>query len=51
MAGAGGVIALVAASLLRLSDTQLDVWARRGVSGGFAVGVVFYAAALVEQVR
>lgn len=50
MAGAGGVIMLVLGSVLGVSAAELDAWARRGVSMGFAAGVLFYAAALAGQV-
>ncbi len=50
VAGAGGVVMLVIGTMLRLSAAELDAWARRGVSIGFAVGTFFYAAALVGQV-
>jgi hypothetical protein len=49
-AGAGGVIGLAAASMLGFSDAQLDAWARRGVSLGFAAGALFYVSALFGQV-
>jgi hypothetical protein len=49
-AGAGGVVMLVLGSMLGVSTAELDAWARRGVSSGFAVGALFYATALVGQV-
>jgi hypothetical protein len=49
-AGAGGVVMLVLGSMVGLSDAELDMWARRGVSLGFAVGALFYATALAGQV-
>jgi hypothetical protein len=50
MAGAGGVVMLVFGSMLGLSASELDAWARRGVSMGFVAGTLFYAAALVGQI-
>jgi hypothetical protein len=50
MAGAGGVVMLVLGSILGMSVAELDAWARRGVSVGFAAGALFYAAALVGQI-
>jgi hypothetical protein len=49
-AGAGGVVMLVLGSMLGRSAEDLDAWARRGVSAGFAIGALFYIAALVGQV-
>lgn len=49
-AGAGGVLLLVFASMLGLSERERDAWTRRGVSLGFATGALFYVFALVEQV-
>jgi len=49
MAGAGGVISLVAGSMLGASDAKMDLWARRGVVFGFAGGAIFYLAALIGQ--
>jgi hypothetical protein len=48
-AGAGGVVVLVLGSMLGLSGAELDAWARRGVSAGFALGTLFYATALAGQ--
>lgn len=48
-AGAGGVIAVVAGSILGVSETRQNRWARRGVSVGFAVGAAIYAIALIGQ--
>ena len=50
MAGAGGVVMLVLGSMLGMSGAELDAWARRGVSMGFAAGALFYAAALAGQI-
>jgi hypothetical protein len=50
IAGAGGVVGFVAGSMLGASDVEPDLWTRRGVSFGFTVGTIFYAAALVVQV-
>lgn len=50
MAGAGGVVSLVAGSLLGASDAEMDLWARRGVVSGFAGGAIFYLVALIGQV-
>ncbi|HEX3610022.1 MAG TPA: hypothetical protein VHU14_10210 [Solirubrobacterales bacterium] len=50
MAGAGGVVMLVLGSMLGASAAELDAWARRGVSMGFAAGTLFYVAALAGQV-
>jgi hypothetical protein len=41
---------LVLGSMLGRSADELDAWARRGVSAGFAIGALFYIAALVGQV-
>jgi hypothetical protein len=49
-AGAGGVLALAAGSMLGLPEGQQDALARRGVNLGFAGGVLFYVVALVGQV-
>jgi len=49
MAGAGGVVALVAGTMLGSAEAELDLWVRRGVIFGFAAGAVFYAAALIGQ--
>ncbi len=48
-AGAGGVLAVVAGSMLGISDGQQNRWARMGVSLGFVAGAVVYAIALVGQ--
>jgi hypothetical protein len=49
-AGAGGVIGLVAGSLIGLTENELDTWTRRGVSLGFAAGVLIYLVALMGEV-
>lgn len=49
MAGAGGVLLLVLATCVGLSDSRRDAWGRRGVVGGFAVGLSLYTIALVGQ--
>ncbi|MFP5388334.1 MAG: hypothetical protein ACLGG5_03425 [Thermoleophilia bacterium] len=49
-AGAGGVVMLVLGSILGRGEDELDAWARRGVSAGFAVGALFYGVALAWQV-
>ena len=41
---------LVLGSMLGRSADELDAWARRGVSAGFAIGALFYIAAVVGQV-
>ncbi|HEX5375945.1 MAG TPA: hypothetical protein VFW48_07280 [Solirubrobacterales bacterium] len=48
-AGAGGVLAVVAGSMLGVSDAQQNRWARAGVSFGFAAGAIIYAGALIGQ--
>lgn len=50
MAGAGGVVMVVLGSMLGMSATELETWARRGVSMGFVTGALFYAAALIGQI-
>ena len=48
-AGAGGVLAVVLGSMLDISDTRQNRWARVGVSLGFASGALLYGAALLGQ--
>lgn len=39
-AGAGGVLAVVVGSMLGISDSRQNRWARLGVSFGFALGAL-----------
>lgn len=48
-AGAGGVIAVVVGSMLGISDSRQNRWARLGVSFGFALGALLYGTALIGQ--
>jgi hypothetical protein len=48
-AGTGGVLLLVLASLIGLPDTQRDAWGRKGMVGGFLVGLFLYVVALAVQ--
>lgn len=48
-AGAGGVLMLVVASMVGLSDVRRDAWGRRGMVAGFLVGLVVYLLALTVQ--
>jgi hypothetical protein len=49
-AGAGGVLMLVVASMIGLSDARRDVWGRRGIVAGFLVGAMVYLIALAAQI-
>lgn len=49
IAGAGGVLLLVVASLAGFPDERRDAWGRRGVVGGFIAGLLLYFIALVVQ--
>lgn len=49
IAGAGGVLMLVLASLGGFPDARRDAWGRWGIVGGFAVGSLFYVLALAVQ--
>jgi hypothetical protein len=49
LAGAGGVLAVVVGSVLGISDSRQNRWARVGVSLGFALGALLYGAALIGQ--
>jgi hypothetical protein len=49
LAGAGGVLAVVAESMLGVSDSRQSRWARLGVSLGFALGALLYGTALIGQ--
>jgi hypothetical protein len=50
VAGAGGVLLLVLASMLGLPDARRDAWGRRGMTAGFAIGSAIYLLALLVQV-
>jgi hypothetical protein len=49
IAGAGGVLMLVLASLGGVSDARRDAWGRWGIVGGFGAGSLFYLLALAVQ--
>lgn len=49
LAAAGGVLAVVVGSVLGVSDSRQNRWARVGVSLGFALGTLLYGAALLGQ--
>jgi hypothetical protein len=49
LAGAGGVLAVVAGSILGISDSRQNRWARLGVSLGFTLGALLYGTALIGQ--
>jgi hypothetical protein len=49
LAGAGGVLAVVAGSMLGISDSRQNRWARLGVSLGFMLGALLYVTALLSQ--
>ncbi len=49
LAGAGGVLAVVVGSILGISDSRQNRWARLGVSFGFALGALLYGTALIGQ--
>jgi hypothetical protein len=49
LAAAGGVLAVVAGSMLGISDSQQNRWARLGVSFGFTLGALLYGIALIGQ--
>jgi hypothetical protein len=49
LAAAGGVLAVVVGSVLGVSDSRQNRWARKGVSLGFVLGALLYGAALLGQ--
>lgn len=49
LAGAGGVLAVVVGSMLGISESRQNRWARLGVSFGFALGALLYGTALISQ--
>jgi hypothetical protein len=50
-AAAGGVLAVVVGSILGISDSRQNRWARVGVSLGFALGALLYGTALLGQLQ
>jgi hypothetical protein len=50
LAGAGGVLSLVIATLLGFPDRQRDAWSRWGMALGFAIGSGVYLISLLAQV-
>jgi hypothetical protein len=51
LAGAGGILAVVVGSMLGISDSRQNRWARLGVSFGFALGALLYGTALIGQLQ
>jgi hypothetical protein len=50
VAGVGGILGVVAASLVGTPRADPDAWARRGLVAGFIIGSISYLAALIATV-